>query len=48
MLTKTEQEALASLVERAIAERKKTAEQLGTSTNTKFLEELLRKLGGNA
>lgn len=48
MLTKTEQEALAALVERAIAERKKAAAELGTSTNTKFLEELLRKLAGNS
>lgn len=48
MLTKTDREALAALVERAIAERKKTAADLGTATNTKFLEELLRKLGTSA
>jgi hypothetical protein len=46
MLTKTEQEALAALVERAIAERQRAAEQLGTATNTRFLEEMLRKLRG--
>lgn len=46
MLTKTEQEALAALVERAITERQRAAEQLGTRTNTQFLEQLLAKLGG--
>lgn len=46
MLTKTEQEALATLVERAITERQRAAEQLGTRTNTQFLEQLLAKLGG--
>lgn len=46
MLTKVEQDALADLVAKAIAERQRAAEQLGTRTNTRFLEELLAKLGG--
>ena len=46
MLTRTEQDALADLVARAIAERQRAAEQLGTRTNTQFLEQLLAKLGG--
>lgn len=46
MLTRVEQDALADLVWRAIIERRRAAEQLGTRTNTAFLEDLLRKLGG--
>lgn len=45
-LTKVEQEALADLVARNINDRQKRAEELGTTTNTKFWEELLRKLSG--
>lgn len=45
-LTKIEQEALADIVARAIAERQRAAQQLGTRTNTTFLESLLAKLGG--
>lgn len=47
MLTNTEQEALADLVRAEIEKRLKTAESLGTTTNTKFLEGLLEKLGGS-
>lgn len=46
MLTRVEQDALADLVARAIIERRRAAEQLGTRTNTDFLEQLLAKLGG--
>ena len=46
MLTKVETDALADLVARAIAERQRASEQLGTRTNTQFLEQLLAKLGG--
>lgn len=46
MLTKVEQDALADLVAKAITERQRAAEQLGTRTNTQFLEQLLAKLGG--
>lgn len=46
MLTKVEQDALADLVAKAISERQRAAEQLGTRTNTQFLEQLLAKLGG--
>jgi hypothetical protein len=45
MFSQTEKDALASLVERAFADRKKAAQELGTTTNTKFLEDLLSKLG---
>ena len=45
-LTQIEQEALADIVARAIAERQRAAQQLGTRTNTQFLESLLAKLGG--
>lgn len=44
MFSQTEKDALAVLVERAIAERRKAAYELGTTTNTKFLEDLLSKL----
>ena len=44
MFSQTEKDALAVLVERAIAERKRASQQLGTPTNTKFLEDLLSKL----
>lgn len=44
MLTRVEQDALADLVARAIIERRRAAEQLGTTTNTQFLEQLLAKL----
>ena len=46
MLTRVEQDALADIVARAIIERRRAAEQLGTRTNTDFLEQLLAKLGG--
>lgn len=46
MLTRVEQDALVDLVAKAIAERRRAAEQLGTRTNTQFLEQLLAKLGG--
>ena len=46
-LSKIEQEALADLVAKNISDRKKLANELGTSTNTKFWEELLRKLNGD-
>ena len=46
MLTRVEQDALVDLVAKAIAERQRAAEQLGTKTNTQFLEQLLAKLGG--
>ena len=46
ILTRVEQDALADLVAKAIAERRRAAEQLGTRTNTQFLEQLLAKLGG--
>ena len=45
-LTQVEREALADIVARAIQERQRTAQQLGTRTNTQFLESLLAKLGG--
>ena len=45
MFSQTEKDALASLVERAIADRRKAAQEIGTTTNTKFLEDLLSKLG---
>lgn len=43
-LTKVELEALADLVRRNIIDRERLAEELGTSTNIKFWEELLKKL----
>ena len=46
MLTRVEQDALVDLVAKAITERRRAAEQLGTTTNTQFLEQLLAKLGG--
>lgn len=46
MLSKVEQDALADLVMNAIAQRRKAAQELGTTTNTQFLEQLLQKLGG--
>jgi hypothetical protein len=45
-LTQVEREALADIVARAIQERQRAAQQLGTRTNTTFLENLLAKLGG--
>lgn len=45
-LTKIEIWALADLVAKNISDRKKLAAELGTTTNTKFWEEILRKLGG--
>lgn len=45
-LTQIEQQALADIVARAIDERQRAAKQLGTRTNTQFLESLLAKLGG--
>ena len=46
MLTRMEQDALVDLVAKAITDRQRVAEQLGTRTNTQFLEQLLAKLGG--
>jgi hypothetical protein len=46
-LSKIEQEALADLVAKNISDRQKLAAELGTTTNTKFCEELLRKLNGD-
>lgn len=43
-LTKVEKEALADLVRRNMIERERLAAELGTSTNIKFWEELLKKL----
>lgn len=43
-LTKVEKEALADLVRRNMMERERLAAELGTSTNIKFWEELLKKL----
>lgn len=43
-LTKVEKEALADLVRRNMLERERLAAELGTSTNIKFWEELLKKL----
>lgn len=45
-MTLTQKEALADIVARAIQERQRAAQQLGTRTNTTFLENLLAKLGG--
>lgn len=47
MLTKIEERALADLVAHAIEQRQKAAKELNTTTNTKFLESLLEKLGGD-
>lgn len=47
-LTKVEKEALADLVRRNMIERERLAIELGTSTNIKFWEELLRKLDESA
>ena len=43
-LTKVEKEALADLIRRNMLERERLAIELGTSTNIKFWEELLKKL----
>lgn len=43
-LTKVEKEALSDLVRRNMLERERLAAELGTSTNIKFWEELLKKL----
>lgn len=43
-LTKVEKEALADLVRRNMMERERLAAELGTSTNIRFWEELLKKL----
>lgn len=46
-LTKVEMDALADIVQAQIIQRQRAAKELGTSINTKFLEELLVKLGGS-
>ena len=46
MFSRIELDFLADIVANAIEARKKAAAALGTQTNTKFLEDLLVKLGG--
>ena len=46
-LTKIEIWALADLVAKNISDRQKLAAELGTTNNTKFWEEILRKLNGD-